>query len=442
VGSIGELESKVQARPRDPAAWLALARALAASGEIDRARESLQRALAIEGLGTRMLIEIGELAERIGERGQAVKAFRIAVGLDRTCREAHQRLAAVLMRSGDSAAAALALRVAVTALPDDAALHVLLARALTATGRLGDAEKHARRALSLEPKQTEAQQLLTDVELESKILLSTQLAAAGKTDQRSALLRTIAAQGGLSAELEVKLGTAMSEAGLRWEALQHFKQAIRLKPNLVDAHLALGRALEAEGALEDAVAAFKSAILLAPSSPSGHYDLGMALRRLGDTVSAAHELAKALALNPNDRKAEEALSALGSAGTSPYATFGGDLAIVALPEMLEFLAYQRATGIIEITSDHGTGIIELVRGSVLRVARRSPQDSDVSGSEASDTEARRNASIAALGELVSWRKGHAAFRPIPPRDVDDDALFETRWLLLETLRHLDERGSK
>jgi tetratricopeptide (TPR) repeat protein len=65
------------------------------------------------------------------------------------------------------------------------------------------------------------------------------------------------------------------------EAVAEYRAAIRLKPDLTDAHYWLGHALQALGKYKEAIDAFRTAIRLKPDDAGAHCDLGsvLALRR-------------------------------------------------------------------------------------------------------------------------------------------------------------------
>ena len=65
------------------------------------------------------------------------------------------------------------------------------------------------------------------------------------------------------------------------EAIDHYKEAIRIRPGFADAYNNLGIALVAEGKNEEAISHYKMAIGLNPDFAKAHYNLGNALLREG-----------------------------------------------------------------------------------------------------------------------------------------------------------------
>ena len=76
--------------------------------------------------------------------------------------------------------------------------------------------------------------------------------------------------------------------------------AIRLEPDLADAHYNFGLALHGQGKLDGAVAEYRAAIRLNPELADAHYWLGHALRERGKVGEAIVEFRAAIGLKPDD----------------------------------------------------------------------------------------------------------------------------------------------
>ncbi len=69
----------------------------------------------------------------------------------------------------------------------------------------------------------------------------------------------------------------MYQTGKREEAIEHYQQALRIKPDFAEAHVDLGMALAQTGKIEEAIAHFEQALELRPDyAPAKN-----ALTRLG-----------------------------------------------------------------------------------------------------------------------------------------------------------------
>ena len=83
-------------------------------------------------------------------------------------------------------------------------------------------------------------------------------------------------------------GAAAMHNGESAAAEQAFRDAIRLAPNLAEAHLDLGLVLGREGKLDEAVAQVKRAVALAPSQPGAQMFLGIFLFQGNHVQEARH----------------------------------------------------------------------------------------------------------------------------------------------------------
>jgi tetratricopeptide (TPR) repeat protein len=194
---IAELRAAATADPGSYAAQLALGRALAAAG--DRAAyEPLERAAALVPVATGEQSPnaiMGALAEKLGDRPRAIRAYRALLDHDHAAVEPARRLAAVAEQAGDETSVQLALnrvvaldpfdaqahtaagRLAlkrrdlplatrefkaalVTGVQDKAAVHCDLAESYLLAGRAAEAKKEALAALEIAPSFERAQDLL------------------------------------------------------------------------------------------------------------------------------------------------------------------------------------------------------------------------------------------------------------------------------------------
>jgi len=94
-------------------------------------------------------------------------------------------------------------------------------------------------------------------------------------------------------------GFCYGELGLHQEALQAYKQAIRLKPDLAVVHNNLGNAYDKLGLYQEALQAFKQAIRLEPDYAKAHNNLGVAYYKLGLYQEALQAYKQAIRLKPD-----------------------------------------------------------------------------------------------------------------------------------------------
>jgi protein O-mannosyl-transferase len=101
----------------------------------------------------------------------------------------------------------------------------------------------------------------------------------------------------------------LERAGRVAEALEHYRQALKLAPKYPNAHDNLGTTLCQQGHREEGISHFRAAVEIDPGFADAHYHLGMALHLRGDADGAATEYRKALDADPQHAAAHAELGA-------------------------------------------------------------------------------------------------------------------------------------
>jgi tetratricopeptide (TPR) repeat protein len=128
------------------------------------------------------------------------------------------------------------------------------------------------------------------------------------------------------------LGCAYNDLGRHQEASEAFKQAIKLKPDYATANYNLGIACYALGRYQEAIDAYKQAIKLKPDDIDAHYNLGIAYLGIKDKASALKEfeilkkmdLVRASQLSNKIASAEKDLSQAAPLDADGYFNLGVD----------------------------------------------------------------------------------------------------------------------
>jgi tetratricopeptide (TPR) repeat protein len=102
------------------------------------------------------------------------------------------------------------------------------------------------------------------------------------------------------AEAYNNLGLALASQGKFSEAMTQYRAAIQSNPGLAQAHNNLGMALASQGKLSEAITAFQKALLLDPGNPLIYVNLGFAFARQGQTQDAIEQYSTALRIQPNN----------------------------------------------------------------------------------------------------------------------------------------------
>jgi tetratricopeptide (TPR) repeat protein len=105
-------------------------------------------------------------------------------------------------------------------------------------------------------------------------------------------------------EAHYNLAALLMGRGELSEAIRHFSEASRIRPNEPALNNAFGAALLAAGQPEDAIPHLTAALSARPDYFDAHYNLGNALASLSDFKGALAEFQTAVRLNPEDANAE------------------------------------------------------------------------------------------------------------------------------------------
>ena len=105
------------------------------------------------------------------------------------------------------------------------------------------------------------------------------------------------------------LGIVLADQGRLDEAIDHYLEALRIKPDYADAHNDLGVALADEGKLDEAIAHYSEALRIKPDYADAHNNLGVALADQGKPDQAIAQYTDALRISPDSAKAHNNLGA-------------------------------------------------------------------------------------------------------------------------------------
>jgi tetratricopeptide (TPR) repeat protein len=99
------------------------------------------------------------------------------------------------------------------------------------------------------------------------------------------------------------LGTSLSTEGKTSEAIHHYLEAIRIKPNYAEAHGNLGVDLMNQGNIQEAILRYREALRIKPDYAKANYNLGFALLKLSEFEEAIVHFREALRIDPQYAKA-------------------------------------------------------------------------------------------------------------------------------------------
>ena len=105
------------------------------------------------------------------------------------------------------------------------------------------------------------------------------------------------------AEVHYNLGVAHGKSGMHKEAIEAYKQAIRINPDYSDAHTNLGVSYGRKGMYKEAIESFKQAIKTNYENANVYINLGVAYGKSGMYKEAIDALSQAIKVNPDNAEA-------------------------------------------------------------------------------------------------------------------------------------------
>ena len=96
------------------------------------------------------------------------------------------------------------------------------------------------------------------------------------------------------------LGVALGQQGSFEKSISHFYKALQIKSDYAEAHNNLGLVLTRQGKVNEAIAHFYKALQIKPDYAKAHYNLGMAYSSKGLSDRAFKEIKRARALSSKD----------------------------------------------------------------------------------------------------------------------------------------------
>ena len=105
------------------------------------------------------------------------------------------------------------------------------------------------------------------------------------------------------------LGFALTARGRPDEAIEHYKEALRLNPDFEQANINIGLALLSQGKVDECIDYYEKVLRLKPGYAKVHNNLGAVLWRLGKVEEATVHFQKAVLLKPDYAEAHNSLGA-------------------------------------------------------------------------------------------------------------------------------------
>jgi protein O-mannosyl-transferase len=132
------------------------------------------------------------------------------------------------------------------------------------------------------------------------------------------------------------LGVALGQAGKHEDAIEHYEQVLRIKPNYVAAHYNLAGTLARLGRVPEAMGHWEQVLRIKPDYAEAHYDLGVSLEQAGKLEGAITHYEQALRIKSDFAEAHYNLgSVLVRLGRVPEAMGHWEQALRIKPDYAE-----------------------------------------------------------------------------------------------------------
>ncbi|ANE56837.1 2OG-Fe(II) oxygenase family protein [Methylomonas sp. DH-1] len=197
-----------------------------------------------------------------GKLRDAATSFRKMIALDPNIAEIHFNLGAIYTQLNDAKGAMAAYRKALQIKPDLTVAHFNLGALLQQQSQWQEAAKHYRRAVEQQPGYYQAWANW------GAVLQTVGDLKAAEHCYRKALDVNADALGYFN------LGTNLHDQGMLGQAIEAFREALRLEPQFADAWNDLGEIYRDQGNMEEAVRCYRAALQANPEHGRASYNLG------------------------------------------------------------------------------------------------------------------------------------------------------------------------
>ena len=106
-----------------------------------------------------------------------------------------------------------------------------------------------------------------------------------------------------TALVHMNLANALARKGRAEEAIVHYEEAIKLRPDYGDAYYNFGSVLFQQGWIDDAIGQWQKALAIQPNDAAAHTSLGNAFLQKGWPDKAIAHYQKALEIDPGEANA-------------------------------------------------------------------------------------------------------------------------------------------
>jgi tetratricopeptide (TPR) repeat protein len=301
ANALDELAKAYELAPQSTAIAAEYGKALALSGNDDRAIAILEHALELSPKSTSVSYQLGLAYQRSGRFQDAVSLLEKVAAAEPRNAGALTNLGVALCQTNKAKDALPYLRKAVSLAPGNVTARQNLVAAYVQLGQYDDAIAESRAALKLDSQ-------------DARLHYNLGVALKMQDDASDAIPELQAAEkfDPSMPEAPYALGTIYMQAGRFDEAAQELTKSLKLRPQNGEAWATLGSVYNSLGKLPDAASALREAISRLPDQSDPHLTLAAVLEKEDDSAGARAErkiAAELMSVHMNQQRAEVATHA-------------------------------------------------------------------------------------------------------------------------------------
>lgn len=226
-----------------------------------------------------------------GDLSKAIAAYEKALTLESENVDTYISLARLLALEGRTLEAVQRAKRAVDMAPDNARAWAVLGMAYDWNGEVEEAIQACQRALEIQPDSASGNAYLAEA-----------YADAGNLDQAAEIAQTAVKLSGDDPKVEIdayrNYGYVLERQGSYWLAIEEYKKALDINPNLAYIHIAIGKNHLTVGDFDTAMRSFEEAAEVDPDNAEAYYRMGRSYYEIGEHGEAQEYLKQATELGP------------------------------------------------------------------------------------------------------------------------------------------------
>jgi tetratricopeptide (TPR) repeat protein len=298
VEGLGALEAARALRPDSAVVWGMLGLTRLNRGELSEAIAALREAVRLDPDFSISHYNLGTSLLENGNLDDAAKSLRTAIKLEPTHLQAHINLGNILSGKNDRDGAIKHFRECIRINPRFEIAHFNLGNELRRKRDFDGAIKSYRAAIRLNPTTMQTYTNLMSVLIDKRDFTG---AAAVARDATKSAAKSSADRVTLGT-IYYNLGIALKARRKFPDAIAAYKEAVRLNPKHVQAHINLANMIVRTD-LDRAIAEYRLAIKLNPRIATAHFNLGIALSHKKDLAGCIAAFETVVKLTPRDVQA-------------------------------------------------------------------------------------------------------------------------------------------